>query len=136
MSHYSKIETQIVDKESLLKALRDLGYTTVEVHDTPQNLFGYKGDVRPEHAEVIIRRKFISRDSNDIGFKLTEHGTYEAIVSEYDQQLLGDDWLGNVCQKYAEIAVVSKLETQGFSIAEKKVDPVTKKVHLVLRRCG
>lgn len=134
MSHYSKIETQIVEKESLLKALRDMGYSNIEVHDKAQNLFGYKGDVRPEQANIIIRRKYISRESNDIGFRLTSKGTYEAIVSEYDQELLGIDWVGRVCQNYAECAVVSKLEKQGFEVAERKKDPVTEKVHLVLRK--
>lgn len=134
MSHYSKIDTQILEKESLLKALCDMGYAAVEVHDKPQNLYGYQGDLRPEQANVIIRRQHISPESNDIGFRLTSAGSYEAIVSEYDQELLGKDWVGKVCQHYAEHAVVSKLEQQGFSIAEKKVDPVTQKVHLVLKR--
>lgn len=134
MSHYSKIETRIMEKESLLKALQDMGYTDIEVHDKAQNLYGYQGDVRPEQANIIIRRQFISPESNDVGFRLTAEGTHEAIVSEYDQELLGKDWVGRVCQNYAEHAVVSKLEQQGFAVAEKKVDPVTKKVHLMLRR--
>ena len=134
MSHYSKIDTQIVERESLVKALHEMGYKDIEVHERAQNLFGYQGDVRPEQANVIIRRKHISTESNDIGVRLTAQGNYEAIVSEYDQQLLGADWVGKVCQTYAEIAVVNKLAQQGFEIAEKKVDPVTQKVHLVLRR--
>jgi hypothetical protein len=134
MSHYSKIDTQIVECDSLVKALQEMGYKDIEVHEKAQNLFGYQGDVRPEQANVIIRRKHISLESNDIGFRLTAQGTYEAIVSEYDQELLGSDWLGKICQTYAEIAVVSKLVSQGFEIAEKKLDPATNKVHLVLRR--
>jgi hypothetical protein len=134
MSHYSKIDTQIVECESLVKALREMGYKRIEVHEKAENLIGYQGDVRPEKANVIVRREYISPESNDIGFRLTSQGTYEAIVSEYDQELLGSDWVGKVCQNYAEIAVVSKLAQQGFEVAEKKVDPVTQKVHLVLRR--
>lgn len=136
MSHYSKIDTQIVERESLLKALKDMGYNNIEVHDKPEHLYGYQGDIRPEQANIIIRRKYICRESNDIGFRLTAEGTYEAIISEFDEELLGKDWVGKVCQNYAEHAVVSKLEQQGFSIAEKKVDPVTQKVHLVLKRGG
>ncbi len=136
MSHYSKIQTQIVEKDALLKALSDLGYTNVEDHCSPQFLYGYQGDQRPEQAEIIIRRNFISLDSNDIGFKRTSEGTYEAIISEYDQEILGTDWVGKVAQKYAEHAVLSKLEAQGFSVAEKELDPVTKKVHIVLKRGG
>ncbi|CAN5565661.1 hypothetical protein BH10CYA1_BH10CYA1_59910 [soil metagenome] len=134
MSHYSKIETQIMEKDSLIKALRDMGCEEIEEHEQAQNLYGYQGDVRPEQANIIIRRKFISAESNDVGFRLTTEGTYEAIVSEYDQELLGSDWVGKVCQNYAEHVVVSKLEQQGFQVAEKKIDPVTQKVHLVLKR--
>ncbi len=134
MSHYSKIETQIVDCDSLIQALNDMGYRYVEVNETAQNLYGYQGDMRPEMAEVIVRRKYISGESNDIGFKLSPNGTYNAIISEYDEELLGKDWLGKVCQTYAEHAVVKKLSLQGFEVAEKRIDGVTQKVHLVLRR--
>ncbi len=134
MSHYSKIATQIVERDSLVQALNELGYSNIELHDVPQNLYGYQGDLRPETAEVIIRRQFISGESNDIGFKKNSDGNYQAIISEYDQELLGSDWLGQVCQRYAERAVVNKLRIQGFEVAEKRLDPVTKKVHLVLRR--
>lgn len=136
MSHYSKIQTQIVEKDALLKALKELGYGNVEVHSSPQHLYGYQGDRRPEKAEVIIRRKDISSLSNDIGFRHGADGTYEAIVSEYDQQILGADWVSKVNQKYAEHAIVSKLEAQGFEIAERTIDKATNKVHLVLRRSG
>jgi len=134
LSHYSKIETQIVERDSLLQALRDAGYEHVECHDSAQSLFGYQGDVRPEKADVIVRRKYISPESNDIGFRLAEDGTYQAIISEYDQELLGEGWLGRLCQNYAEHAVVNKLKQQGFEIAERRLDPSTSKVHLTLRR--
>jgi hypothetical protein len=134
MSHYSKIETQIVEVDSLLKALAEMGYGEVEVHDSPQRLYGYQGDMREEKANVIIRRKNVSQESNDIGFRKTDSGPYEAVISEYDQELLGSEWLNQVSQLYAEYAVVSKLSEQGFSVAEKRVDPATLKVHLVLRR--
>lgn len=134
MSHYSKIKTKICEREALVKALQEMGYRDIEVNDTAQHLFGYQGDRRPEQAEVIIRRKFISQASNDIGFRRSADGTYEAIVSEYDEKILGKDWVGKVCQKYAEHAVLSKLEAQGFSVQERQIDPVTKKVHLVLKR--
>ena len=134
MSHYSKIKTKICEREALVKALQEMGYRDIEVNDTAQHLFGYQGDRRPEQAEVIIRRKFISQASNDIGFRRSADGTYEAIVSEYDEKILGKDWVGKVCQKYAEHVVLSKLEAQGFSVQERQIDPVTKKVHLVLKR--
>lgn len=134
MSHYCKVDTQIVDQEMLLKALAEFGYTNVEVHEVAKNLYGYQGDLRPEKANVIIRRKHISAASNDIGFRLTGNGTYEAIISEYDQQILGADWVDKISQAYAYHGVVENLTKQGFAVSERKVDPQTKKIHLVLRR--
>jgi len=43
----------------LTKALADMGFKEVEVHDTAQKLHGFQGDVRKETAEVIIRRKYV-----------------------------------------------------------------------------
>lgn len=134
MSHYTKIATQIVDPPALLKALADMGYKNVEVHKSAQGLYGYLGDQRPEKAHIIIRRKHISKDSNDIGFVRTESGAYQAIVSEYDQQLLGAHWVATVCQKYAYHAVVEKLQEQGFNVDSQEVDKATNKIRLVLKR--
>jgi len=134
MSHYSKIQTEIVDQESLLKALAGLGYRNVEVHDYPVNLFGYRGDMRAEKANVVIRRRFVGDASNDVGFVKNADGIFQAVISEWDQQLLGADWVQKVCQAYAYQAVVAKLEEQGYSIATQEVDPATKKIRLVLKR--
>jgi predicted RNA binding protein YcfA (HicA-like mRNA interferase family) len=136
MSHYSKIETQIVDQTALIKALKDVGYSQVEIHGNPVPLYGYMGDQRPERANVVVRRKHISNASNDIGFVKSENGTYRAIVSEYDQQILGADWVEKVCKLYAYHAVVEKMEEQGF-VVEKQEGSLTstkEKVHLVLKR--
>jgi len=136
MSHYSKIDTQICDVEALKRALKEVGYAHIETHSDPQHLFGYQGDRRPEKANIIIRRKHISQASNDIGFVKTDKGTYKAIVSEYDQHILGSDWVDKVCKIYAYYAVVEKLEEQGFVIEsqEGSLTSTKEKVHLKLRR--
>lgn len=136
MSHYSKIKTKIVERDALCAALKDMGFTNIEIHEHAQGLYGYKGDLRPEKAEVVIRRKFIGMASNDIGFKLGDDGAWEAIISEYDQSILGSDWVNKVSQRYAEHAILPKLAAQGFVVSERDIDPVTKKVHLRLKRGG
>jgi hypothetical protein len=136
MSHYSKIDTEICDVEALKRALKEVGYAYVETHSDAQHLFGYQGDRRREKANIIIRRKHISQASNDIGFVKTEKGTYRAIVSEYDQGILGNDWVDKVCKTYAYFAVVEKLEEQGFVVEsqEGSLTSTKEKVHLKLRR--
>lgn len=135
MSHYTKIQTKIVDCDALLKALAERGFAAVENHAEPVSLFGYEGDLRPEVANVVIRRRFISAVSNDIGFLRKADGSFEAIISDYDLEILGQDWLRRLCQSYAYHAVVARLvENDGFEVEKKEVNPKTKQIHLVLRR--
>ena len=70
----------------LVQSLRDMGYKKVEVHEQAQQLYGYQDDLRPETAEVIIRRQYIGSAANDVGFKRQPSGEFEAIISEFDRR--------------------------------------------------
>jgi hypothetical protein len=85
MSHFTSIRTQIKNREALVQALNDIGFKNLEIHEIPQNLYGYQGDIRQQSAEVIIRRQYIGTSSNDIGFKKQADGQFEAVISEYDR---------------------------------------------------
>ncbi len=120
MSHFTCIKTQIKIQEALVQALADVGFQTVEVHETAQHLYGYQGDIRPQTAEVIIRREYIGQDSNDIGFKRQEDGNFEAIISEYDRHKYSQEWLNGLTQRYGYHALMATAPTQGFSIEEEE----------------
>ena len=133
MSHFSTIKTNIVEIDSLVKALADLGFYSIETHQQPKNLYGYQGDVRQQTAEVIIRRRYIGAASNDIGFKKQPTGFFKAIISEYDWRKYNQNWLNQLTQRYAYHAAKSKLEEQGFSLVSEEVEEGNQ-IHLVLRR--
>lgn len=76
-------EAAFKDRECLLKALAECGYETVEEGES-LSLYGYRGDRRPETAQLVVRRKFVGAASNDLGFQKTEKG-YVPVISEYDQ---------------------------------------------------
>ena len=133
MSHFTTIKTQFVAIDALVKALRDLGFPKVEAHEQAQPLHGYQGDIRQDTAEIIIRRKFVGRLSNDIGFKRQADGSFAAIISEYDRAKYSTPWLNSLLQRYAYHAVKQKLDQQGFSLVEEEVKQ-DKTIHLVLRR--
>lgn len=133
MSHFTILKTQIVDIDALVKALADLGFMQVEVHPIAQGLYGYQGDLRPETAEVIIRREFIGPASNDIGFKRTPGGSFDAIISEYDRREYSQEWLNRLLQRYAYHAARAKLEAQGFDLVAEETEE-DGRIHLVLRR--
>jgi hypothetical protein len=132
MSHYTTVKTKLVDQAALIAALQH-EFAEIEVHDQPQALIGYQGDVRPQRAHVIVRRTFISGVSNDIGFVRQEDGTYQAIISEFDERNgYGTAWLQRLTQRYSYHCAVSQLEQQGYTLAEEHVESGT--IRLTMRR--
>lgn len=121
MSHFTTIKTQIKNTEALRKALADVGFEQVEVHPTAQHLYGFQGDVRPQTAEVIIRREYISGASNDIGFKQQADGTFEAIISDYDRHRYTQEWLNQVTQRYGYHLLLTTAPAQGFTVEQEEV---------------
>jgi hypothetical protein len=118
---------------ALTRALADVGFKDVEVHATAQQLRGFMGDVRPQTAEVIVRRKHIGWLSNDLGFKRQDDGTFEAIISEYDRNKYSRAWLDQLTQRYACHAARTKLAEQGFDLVTEETAR-DGRIHLVLRR--
>ena len=124
MSAYSTNVTQFRDRELLLCALAELGFdaTMVEVNETAQQLFDYHGrattytDIDGDKAEIIIRRQYVGSASNDLGFRKTVNGTYEAIISAYDRSGHGYDesWVGLLSASYARHGLIKKASKQGL----------------------
>ncbi|TYB45635.1 DUF1257 domain-containing protein [Actinomadura chibensis] len=134
MSHFTKVRTAITDQDRLVAVLRELGFPEVESHARPTPLYGYRGDVRPEKAEVAIRRRHVGSASNDIGFHRTSDGTFEAIISEYDRRKYDAEWLRKVARRYGRLTALAYAEANGFTVAAEETDKRTGEVRLTLRR--
>lgn len=109
MSHYLDFKTQMTDPVALKRALthmatphhpQGLPAQCVEVHDKPEHLYGYHGDVRAQKANIIIRRKDAQDAANDIGFVKNEDGCYDAIISEFDRKTFHSGWLTDLSTYY------------------------------------
>lgn len=133
MSHFTRVRTQLRDPDLLVKALAEIGFGSVEVHDSPQTLYGYQGDARPERAEVIIRRRHIGRLSNDIGFRRRADGSFEAIISEYDRARYDHAWLTRVARTYGHAAALRYAEENGYEVDSDVLDENGER-RLTLRR--
>ncbi len=124
MSEYVIIATAFTDAGHLIEALVDLGFPrdTIEVHDGPVTLSGYRGDARPERAEIVIRREYVGRGSNDIGFARQPDGTFRAIISEYDQRTAGtrgpydQAFLGRLTQAYSLRTIQHHYRARGYQV--------------------
>lgn len=130
MSAYKLIKCTLKDKDILLKALKELGFSP-EIHDSPKKLRGYLGDLRNEEAEIIIPKeqinKLFTKASNDIGFKWNEElEQYDMICSEYDEKLKVSN---KIKQSYAKCVIEQALEAQYFSVESESIS--NKKVNIV-----
>jgi len=133
MSHFTVIQTQIIDDEALLAGLSDLGFKQLERHEIATPLYGVLGDIRPQTVEVVIRRQFIGAGSNDIGFKRQENGSYNAIISAYDRQRFNGEWLNKLSQRYAYHLTKSQLAEQNFTLISEE-SQADGRIHLLVRR--
>ncbi len=126
MSHISHIKTLMVEKEFLIQALKDLGYSFEEGDLMIQGTGGKK-------AHVAI--KINLRLSLDIGFQKNGEA-YEIIADWYGVRgLKKKEFTDKVMQRYAYIATRAKLEEQGFALVSEEAGEKGK-IHLVLRRAA
>jgi hypothetical protein len=128
MSEFVECETKIKDRKALIEALIEMGWRKdqIEVHDTPQHLYGYQGDKRSQTAHVIIRKQHVGSSSNDIGFLRKSDGTFEAIISEYDRGAQGshakhthgynDKWIKDLTGKYTEKLYTRVAKEKGYEV--------------------
>ena len=130
MSQFATINTKIKDKNILLQCLKELGYPVEEGKDLP--LYGYLDDQRSQTADIVIRKKYLSSVSNDIGFKKTGD-YYDLIISGYDRgRKIGKEIEGiekkvvdiqnKIMRKYAEEKVrktMESLKSKGFKLRKR-----------------
>ncbi len=124
MSHFSRLKTQIVEKEFLLQALQDMGYT---VEEGELEVQGFGGKATP----VSVRAS--KPNSYDIGFR-QKAGRYEIVADWWGVAGTNQkDFRDQLAQRYAYRVTLAKLEAQGFSLVNEETGEKGQ-VRLVLRR--
>ncbi|MBI4663159.1 MAG: DUF1257 domain-containing protein [Verrucomicrobia bacterium] len=125
MSHFTTIKTQMTEKEPLLKALEDLGYTP---QDGAVEIRGYLGNRTAVEIKVPTKNP-----EYDIGFHQLG-GTYQCVADWYGlREIDQQKFIEQLTQRYAYHAARAKLEAQGFTVASEEVHE-DGRIHLVLRR--
>ena len=86
MSHFVECQTEFRDPEALVAALVECGFqeAQIEVHEEAVSLYGYRGDVRPQKAHLVVRRHHVGSGANDVGWERQPDGAYRAWISEFD----------------------------------------------------
>jgi hypothetical protein len=80
MSHFATIGTQITSQECLLKALRDLSLTDLQVYEIPQAIRNYYGQYE-QKAHVVVNPP---SGRAQIGFIRNIDGCYSVIEDKYE----------------------------------------------------
>jgi len=125
MSLYCEVKTEFKNESALISALMETGgwnESQIEIHAEPQSLIGYHGDIRPERANIIIRRRFIGSASNDIGMIKEENGQYRAIISEYDGRKYNQAWIDKLKGNYAYQVIKQDQERRGRIVSREKLE--------------
>jgi len=125
MSHFTRIKTQMVEREYLKRALKDLGYAWEEGN---VEVRGYGG----RRTRVEIKVGAGSR-GYDIGFR--KAGSAYEIVADWwgIRGISREEFPQQVTQRYAYHAARAKLEEQGFALVSEEVQE-GERIHLLLRR--
>ena len=123
MSHISVMKTVFADRELLIQALRELGYTVTE-GESLKITDGMKDYSVDFLAEVPF--------SAPIGFKKSKNGWRAAAdwFRVLEKRKTVED---QIRQTYARLSVYRAMEEQGFTLASEEKDEQGR-IRLVLRR--
>jgi hypothetical protein len=111
-SHFTTVQTKLMNKEHLLKALVDMG---LPIHSSPNNgeqvpVNGYKGETAT--ADIAISQ----RNGHDIGFRYNGE-TYELVsdLQFWDQTVPVAFFLDKVHQSYSVNTILATSASDGFT---------------------
>lgn len=125
MSHFSRIRTQMVDKDFVIKALQDLGMHFEDSEGLQVRGFG------GQQTGVDIRIPL--QMSYDIGLRKRENA-YEVVADWFGVRgIKQQEFTQRINQRYAYHAARAKLEAQGFDLVEEE-EQETGQIRMVLRR--
>lgn len=128
MSAYVEGTVEFQDKECLIAALtkmsehwhRGWSKDQIEEHEEGAQLIGYMGDKREDTAHVIIRRRYLSTASNDMGFRKVGNA-YVPIISEYDSRVYNQSFLNTLKQVYGVEKAVKQATKRGYKTTVTRV---------------
>jgi len=110
MSHFTTINVQIKNGETLHKTLQELGYE-VECNTAVR---GYQGS--QTEAEYVIRRP----NGYDLGFRRNGEN-YELVADFWGAKIDRHQFINTISQKYARTTLIASAREQGFNVEEEEI---------------
>ena len=127
MSHFSTVKTQLRKRDSLVKALTDLGYKPQEGKQLVQ---GYKGQTVT--ADMSVKMP----EGTDLGFSWNAGSNSYELVTDLDlwkHRIPVDRFLAKLTQQYALTTVLAATAEEGFEVSEQK-NNIDGSIELVVTR--
>jgi len=125
MSHFTKVQTKIFDKEILISTLKQLKYTVFEGKST---LKGYEG--QKKNIDILVKLN----SSYDIGFTQNKDGSFSIIADWWGvTKVKKDDFTRMVNQNYSLNMISREMKKKGYKIVEQK-DLEDKSIKVVVRK--
>ncbi|MBN1947530.1 MAG: DUF1257 domain-containing protein [Bradymonadales bacterium] len=128
MSHFTTLETKMMDLTCIKLACEDLGLTLLEAEEEIA-VKGYMG--QKEKSKLVIR----VHSHYDIGLHESEQG-YQFVADwwgiEMVTGLTQQQWIEKFVQRYAYNKVVKEVKQHGFTLEEENVKEDG--IHLTVRR--
>ena len=128
MSHFSTVQTQLKNKDLLVKSLKDVNVNVI-VADKTMPVRGYQGET--VQAELAIQQE----NGQDIGFRFNGQ-TYEMVadLQFWGQTVPVETFLEKVTQRYSVNAVLESAQEGGFSTDSFVTNSQTGTVEIELSR--
>jgi len=112
-SHFSSIETQLFNKQTLLKALKDMG-----IKSTALKADGEQIEARGHRGETVMADIVIPQQNNyDVAFRHNGE-TYELVtdLQFWQQSMPVDAFMEKVNQRYAVNNLIDTSSDDGFNV--------------------
>lgn len=130
MSHFSTIKTQLKDKTTLVKTLKELGMPVVTAEE-PQIVHGYQGG--KVEADMVINQN----NGKGVGFRMnpvTQSYELVADLQFWDQSVSVERFMQKLNQQYSVNSVMQSGSEDGFQVEEMVKNEVDGTVKLTLAR--
>ncbi len=129
MSHFTKLKTKILDKNCLLKALRNLNY----VFEEDSTIRGYNRRTRKGNVVIKTNGEYdigFVRKSNEVPFQILAdwYGAAQAIGCNRR------DFINKVQKEYATTKVLHELRKKGYRIKSRSISDTGEIKLLVVKR--
>ena len=112
MSHFSTIKTQLKEKEPLIKALNNLGYS---INQEEKFIKGYRGKFTAVDISMNLPGE------TKVGFKWDNNSNAYELVTDLDLwkfEIPVERFISKVTQMYAYNTIIKKTNEDGYQIVE------------------